>query len=109
MDREAAIQEALRRMIRYFTPEQIYLFGSMARGDSRPSSDIDFLVVLPDTAPKEQLFGGVYRELAGLMVAIDVVPIRRKDFEARKDWLMSLPAIVLREGKLVYDGRLKAA
>lgn len=109
MNREQAIQEAVRRMIRYFNPERVYLFGSAARGDARPSSDVDFLVVLPDSAPKEHLFGGVYRQLAGLTVPIDVVAMRRRDFEARKDWLMSLPAIALREGKLLYDARPQAA
>ncbi len=109
IDRAAVISEAVRRMIDYFRPEQIYLFGSAARGDDRPSSDLDFLVVLHDNAPKEQLLGGVYHVLAGLGIAVDVVPFRRSDFEERKDWLMSLPAIALREGRLLYDARSKAA
>ena len=36
-----------------FKPAEIWLFGSRARGDSRPDSDWDLLVVLPDNAPDE--------------------------------------------------------
>ena len=31
-----------------FEPERIVLFGSRARGDARPDSDVDLLVVMPD-------------------------------------------------------------
>jgi hypothetical protein len=34
---------------------------------------------------------------------VDVVPFRHKTFDERARWLMSLPAIALREGKLEYD------
>jgi uncharacterized protein len=102
-ERQEVMNEALRRIVAYFQPEKVYLIGSMARGDARPTSDIDFVVVVRDTAPKEQLFGGVYRSLRGLGVAVDVIPFRRTAFDERKDWLMSLPAIALRDGKLVYD------
>ena len=109
-DRTATIREAVRRLVEYFSPEEIYLFGSTARGEERRDSDLDFLVVLPDTAPPELLLSGKEYELfSGLGVAVDVVPWTRSRFEARKDWLMSLPAITLREGKLVYDARSQAA
>ena len=31
-----------------FEPEQIILFGSRARGDAQPDSNVDLLVVMPD-------------------------------------------------------------
>lgn len=109
-DRTATIHEAVRRLVEYFHPEQIYLFGSTARGEDRRDSDLDFLVVLPDTAPSHLLASGKEYELfSGLRLAVDVVAWPRSRFEARKDWLMSLPAIVLREGRLVYDARSQAA
>ena len=110
VDRTATVREVVRRLVDYFSPEQIYLFGSTARGEGRRDSDLDFLVVLPDTAPSHLLVSGKEYELfSGLRVAVDVVPWTRSRFEARKDWLMSLPAIALREGKLLYDARSQAA
>lgn len=100
----------VRRLVAYFSPEQIYLFGSAARQQDRPGSDLDFLVVLPDSASRELLTSGrEYECLSGVPIPVDVVPCRRSTFEARKDWLMSLPAIALREGRLIYDARCQAA
>jgi predicted nucleotidyltransferase len=52
---EQAIQEITRRLVAHSQPERIYLFGSAARGDYDPDSDLDFCVVLRDDAP-ETLF-----------------------------------------------------
>lgn len=108
MDRQEVMNEAVRRLVEYFRPEKIYLFGSTARGEDRPDSDLDFLVVVADDTPTRRLWG-IYRELTDFEMTIDVVPILHQDFEARRDWLMSLPAIALREGKLLYDARPEAA
>ena len=49
--REEAIEEITRRLIEYYAPERVYLFGSAVRGDMGPDSDLDFCVVLRDDAP----------------------------------------------------------
>ena len=53
MSREDAIVEATHRLAEYFKPERIYLFGSAARDEATPDSDIDFMVLLPDDAPDQ--------------------------------------------------------
>jgi predicted nucleotidyltransferase len=79
-------------------------FGSSARGEAGSGSDLDFLVVLPDDAPREAFFDGkIYERLWDIPFAIDIVPFRHKTFDERSGWLMSLPAIALGEGKLEYD------
>lgn len=45
------LAELIRRLAKAYLPERIYLFGSKARGESRPDSDYDILVVVPDDAP----------------------------------------------------------
>jgi predicted nucleotidyltransferase len=35
------IRRMVRRMVEQFHPEQVILFGSYARGDARPDSDVD--------------------------------------------------------------------
>lgn len=99
-----AIEEAVRRLVDFYKPERIYLFGSAARGELGPDSDLDFLVVVPDDCPQEVRFSGaIYQALRGIGVPIDVVPWGRSDFEGRQSVKASLPATVVREGKLVYD------
>ena len=58
MTRDDAVREVVRRLVDYYQPERIYLIGSTARGEHRPDSDLDFVVVLPDDAPREKLIGG---------------------------------------------------
>src|SRR4051794_11140430 len=109
MTRDAAIAEITRRLVEYFHPERIYLFGSVARGDDGPDSDLDFAVVLPDDAPAE-LVRYPHRSVSGIGRAVDVVPFRHTNFEGRADHVRaSLPAAIVREGKLLYDARRMAA
>ena len=111
MTRDEAIAAITGRLVRYYHPERIYLFGSEARGDAGPDSDLDFCVVLPDDAPVESLRdGGVYSLLRGMGYPKDIVPWRCSDFDARAAHVRaSLPATVIREGKLLYDSRPVAA
>ncbi len=46
-----ALAEIVRRLVDTYRPIAIYLFGSRARGDNRPSSDYDLLLVLPNVHP----------------------------------------------------------
>lgn len=110
MTQQQAISEITRRLVEYFHPERIYLFGSAARSDSGPQSDLDFCVVLPDDAPRNLYHPGIHRALWDLGTAADIVRLAVSDFDLRAAHVKaSLPATVLREGKLLYDARRIAA
>ena len=102
---QAVIQETTRLLVENFKPDKVYLFGSSARGDAGPDSDFDFCVVLPDEAPGEFFRPGAMRQaVRGFATAMDIVPWRRTDFERRAAWVVaSLPATIVREGRLLYE------
>jgi len=102
---EEIIQDITRRLVAFYRPVKIYLFGSAARGDSGPDSDLDFCVVVPDETPAERFRAGAsHAALAGIKTASDIVPWRRTDFEQRAAWVKaSLPATVVREGRILYE------
>jgi predicted nucleotidyltransferase len=85
-------------------PEEIWLFGSRARGDHRPDSDWDLLVVLPDGAPDDQVdiveTWGRLRDLR--LRRVEVFPVRRSDFEEGKRTFGTLSQIVASEGHIIY-------
>jgi hypothetical protein len=56
--RNQTIAEITRKLVGFYNPARIYLFGSVARGKVGPNSDLDFLVVVPDDTPEEQLGTG---------------------------------------------------
>ena len=111
MTRDQAISEITRRLVECYRPERIYLFGSAARGDAGPDSDLDFCVVVRDGTPESLIRSGdVYSLLRDIGYPKDVIPWRRAHFDARAEHVRaSLPATVIREGKLLYDARPVAA
>ncbi len=97
------LAQIVRRLVRALQPERIYLFGSMARGEAGPDSDYDLLVVVSASdlaAHRRDMLA--FRALCGVGAAKDVVVYTREEFESRSRAASSLPATVLREGRLVY-------
>jgi len=111
MTKQETIDEISRRLVDFYRPVRIYLFGSEARGEAGPDSDLDFCVVLPDDAPPELYKArGVHRNLWGLRAPVDVVRVAQGDFERRaRHVLSSLPATVMREGRVLYESERRAA
>jgi predicted nucleotidyltransferase len=100
---DQTLAELVLRLAEAFEPERIYLFGSKARGETGPDSDYDFLVVVPDEAAPEQKRSRLaYQALRGTRTAADVLVWTKQAFDSRLHLPASLPATVVREGKLLY-------
>ena len=98
-----ALAEVVRRLIAVYDPGRVYLFGSRARGEAGLDSDYDLLLVVPDTAPPERRRSRLTHEtLWGTGIAAAVLVWTRERFDSRLILKTSLPATVLREGKLLY-------
>ena len=88
----------------YFRPQRVILFGSHARGESGPDSDIDLLVLLDDDAPPEKL---TYR--AGMEArrsynaAVDVIACREETYRRFNKIVGTLEYAARTEGVVVYD------
>jgi len=103
LDQDPLLADMVRRLAKALRPERIYLFGSRARGDAGPDSDYDLLVVVSTSdCPGHQRDRAAYRALAGVGAAKDVLVWTREEFDSRVGVACSLPATVLREGRLVY-------
>ncbi len=101
--RDPKLRLVVERLVQAYQPERIYLFGSIARGDADSDSDYDLMVIAPDGAPPEHRGSRLaYQALRGAGTAADVVVWTRSSFERRTRVAASLPATVLREGRLVY-------
>lgn len=103
LDQDPVLAEIVRRLVDAYQPERIYLFGSKARGDAGPDSDYDLLLVAPDDAPAERRDSKLaYQVLWGTKSAADVIVWEKSRFERRSHVVCSLPATVLREGRMLY-------
>lgn len=97
------LSEAVNRIARRFDPLRIILFGSWARGDARPDSDIDLLVVLPQVENKRQTTIHIGNELSDLPVSKDVVVTTPEEIAVRGDMIGDVLRPALREGKVIYE------
>lgn len=97
-------REVLARIVGLLSAEEVWLFGSRARGDFRTDSDWDFLAVVPDSTPDEELDPvSVWHRLHELRSArVDVFAVRRSDFEAARNVFGTLCQIACDEGIRVH-------
>jgi uncharacterized protein len=93
---------AIERIVEVLHPEQIWLFGSRARGTAGPESDWDLLVVVADSA-ETPLDDESWRALRDVRrQQIEIVPIHRAEFEADRQEFGTLAHVATTTGRLVY-------
>lgn len=94
----------LRGIVATYAPQRVILFGSAARADAKPDSDLDLLVVLDDDAPKEAFHWSRVRDARrDFRGALDLVACRAGTLARRALAPGSFAATILREGVVVYD------
>jgi len=91
-----------RRIVRGFDPERIILFGSQARGDATPDSDLDLLVIVADDRDLRGLARQIRARLADIDIGKDVLVTTPARVERYGDVIGSLLEPALREGVTVY-------
>jgi predicted nucleotidyltransferase len=97
-----AVHEAVARIVEQAHPSRIILFGSAARDESSPQSDIDLLVVMPEGTHKRRTAQMLYRKLRGLPVPVDIVVTTEIDLNQQKDNPGLIYRTILQEGKVLY-------
>jgi len=95
----------VRRIAEAVGPRRIILFGSAGRGTMGPDSDLDVLVAMPDGVHRRRTAQAIYRCLAGLGIAKDIVVATETDVRdyGHNPSLVLHPA--LQQGREVYAAR----
>lgn len=91
-----------RRLGEALHADAIWLYGSYARGDAGPDSDLDFLVVVPESGQSRYDRALEARRLVGdIPVPKDILVLTRREWEAGQQVVSSLASTVRREGVLL--------
>jgi predicted nucleotidyltransferase len=85
-----------------FDPELVVLFGSHARGDASPDSDVDLLIVLPITGSRRRLAVAIGRALAGRLVPVDIVVATPDEVERQHRIVGTVIRPAIEEGRVLY-------
>ena len=96
------LEELVRRIVEAAHPLRIILFGSAARGDMGPHSDLDIMVVMPDGVHRRRTAQQIYRHLWGLGFAKDIVVVTEKDIREYGANPYMIIKNALGEGKELY-------
>ncbi len=96
------LDELVQRTVESVHPRRIVLFGSAARGQMGPHSDLDLLVVMPDGCDCLAVAQELHGYLSGLGVAKDIVVVQQSDVERHGDNPYLIIHAALSEGKELY-------
>ncbi len=106
MTKERSVRESTQRMVRRivkdFAPDRVILFGSHARGQAGPDSDVDLLVGMPveDSKRAKQLESRA--ALHDVHVPKDIIVSTPEEFRWRKDTVGISECPAAREGEVLY-------
>lgn len=101
----AILGRVVKRIVKKFDPEQIILFGSHARGEAGPDSDVDLLVVMPlEESRRRGKSLEIHAALDDIPVSVDIIVTTPERFAWRKDVIRKevrrlLPRAALRRPK----------
>ena len=98
---EKVLAEIVQRVVEAAQPDKIILFGSAARGEMGPDSDIDLLVIKSGKFNHWRLLTTIYRHLPGI-AAVDVVLANCRRHRTVRRFALSglLPGLARGEGHL---------
>jgi predicted nucleotidyltransferase len=101
---DALINEIGRRLAEATPPRsKVVLFGSRAREDAHPASDVDVLVIEPSVRDSAKESVRLRRVLGGLGVPVDVLVFAEADAARRSAVRGTVVERALREGRVLVD------
>lgn len=99
------IQRIVELIVETVQPIRIVLFGSGARGELMPGSDLDMLVIVPDGEDELLTAQNLYEEMARRresFAAVDLLVATPQRFARRRESVGSVFREVAREGRELY-------
>ena len=104
---EHVMEKMVRVIVDTVNPEQIILFGSHAKGQARPHSDVDLLIVESDPfdakRSRRKEMAKLWRVLASFPFGKDILVYSRDEIEHWRHSLNNVIARALREGRILYE------
>jgi uncharacterized protein len=96
------VDRMIRAVVASVRPLRIIPFGSAARGNIGPDSDLDLLVVMPEGTHRRKTAQQLYRQMGGIGVPFDILVATPQDLELHRNNPGLIYQTILREGTEVY-------
>lgn len=102
MTAEQIIDQMAHRIAEQFHPEKIILFGSRAKYEQAPDSDVDLLVIVKQVTDRRALRIAMRRAVNGMGLSKDIVVLTVDEFEAKRRIPGTIAYPADRDGKVLY-------
>lgn len=99
---EKDINTVVARIIEFYKPQQIILFGSYAMGTADENSDLDLLLVKDTDEPVLNRTEGIYKVLRDLFLPMDILVYTPSEIRKDKDRKFTFIHQALKTGKILY-------
>lgn len=97
------ISDIVNKIVKYYSPEKIILFGSYARGVSDDNSDIDLIIIKETDIPKQKRGREIRKFLFGSMVPMDIKVYTPKEFDDDLNDVYSFIYQAIKNSKVLYE------
>ena len=99
MEARTTAETIATRLVQDFGAESVWLFGSQARGDAGPDSDMDILAIVPFSNQSRYRRAVTAREVVSdVRFPKDIIVLTRHEWDKELKVPSSLSSTVLREG-----------
>ncbi len=102
---QVQVDEITKKIVEYFQPKKIILFGSYAYGTPTEESDLDLLILKDSDLPTRLQNRRVRKLLAGSRIPVDVLVKTPHEFEIYKDIVGTIIYPAHKFGKVLYEER----
>jgi predicted nucleotidyltransferase len=101
-DVDQRVREVVGRIVSEFSPSMVLLFGSRARGEARPESDVGLIVVWKDENPPPNRSAAVRLALGRIGFPMDLAVVTPSEFARFREWRGHVFHSAAREGVVLH-------
>jgi predicted nucleotidyltransferase len=97
------LQEITHRIVDTIQPDKIILFGSRARDQASPDSDMDLLVIAPSSQPRWQRAVPLYGVLSDILLPMDILVYTKEEVDEWRSVPQAFITTATHEGRVLYE------
>ena len=100
--KDRLVEDVVHKIADVVQPDQIILFGSRARGDAHPDSDIDLLILYNGPLSKQDVKLHIRREFPYPDFSMDLFVLSKEEYKRQQKIVSTIGYAAKREGIVCY-------